>query len=48
MLPKQFLSKDYTGWFAIAFPTVVVAGILKLAMVPVLTRRLFVKDTVRT
>ena len=34
VLLKEFIAKGYTGWFAVAFPAVVRAGIWNLAMVP--------------
>ena len=46
VLSKQFLGKGYIGWFAIAFPAVVRAGIWNLAMMPAMAQRLFSKDTV--
>ena len=45
MYRTVFLDKGYTGWFAIAFPAVVRAGICNLVMVPVIARLLFVKDS---
>ena len=44
--PKQFLGKRYTGWFAIAFPTGVRAGIWNLLRVPTIAHLLFAKDSV--
>ena len=29
MLLKEFLDEDYAGWFALAFPVIVKAGILE-------------------
>jgi len=34
VLPKQFLSKGYTGWFAIAFTGEVMEGFWNLFIVP--------------
>jgi len=47
LLPKQFVGKGYTVWFAITFPAVVRTGIWNLAMVLVIARWLFTKNTVR-
>ena len=41
---RSFLSRGYTGWFAIAFPAVVWVGIWNLLMVPVIVCILFAKD----
>ena len=46
VLIKQPPDKDYTRWFAFAFPAVVKAGIWNLAWVPTITHLLFAKDTV--
>ena len=45
VLLKQFLGKGYTGWFAIAFIAVVMAGMCNLFRVPAMARLLFM-DTV--
>ena len=44
----SFLSKGYTGWFAIAFPAVVGGGIMNLVMVMAIACILFAKDTVES
>ena len=46
VLPKQFLGKDYNGWFAIAFPAVFSAGIWNLARVLLIAIIVFTKDAV--
>ena len=46
VLLKQFIGRSYAGWFAIAFPAVVMAGICNLYTVPEIAHLLFTKDTV--
>ena len=46
MYHTVFLDKGYTGWFAIAFPAVVRAGICHWFRVPAIAHLLFAKDIV--
>ena len=45
-LPKRFIGKGYGGWFDIAFPAVVRAGIWNPFIVLAIALQLFTKDTV--